>query len=246
MMCQMARGVFERGDWKELGFSSAIGGRSRGVRLVGGGFADVFEKEAVLTPQRDCGKTKTVRPAATQVVWQTMSYVDERCEKFLLTPDACQTGSSSDKCEERGRKRFSNRRPKVFHNGPGRFDVSCCADKRLRGPSKKQRLNQLWRSNVRVLSDRERCARKLRGWRLSKSAAWTQPRNAQGKMLSGRRRERVLPRLETESAANHHGAVELGDERGGVAVLQLAIEHVADLEVSPRATALCGGAAADG
>ena len=95
MMCQMTSVVFERADWKEVGFSSAIGGRSRGVLIVGGEFSGVFEKGAVCGRKRFRGNTATKRVAVTQVISQAGSYDDDARKKKMLTRGACETGWSS-------------------------------------------------------------------------------------------------------------------------------------------------------
>ena len=67
-------------------FKNTIGGRSRGVRQVGGAVWRVFEKEQILCGKRKMSKTTSKCETVTQVVSRATSYDDEDRKKKVLTP----------------------------------------------------------------------------------------------------------------------------------------------------------------
>ena len=84
MVCQITSIVLESAIRKVGAFTNTIGGRSRGVRLVGGRFHRVFEKEVVLCGKQETEKTGSKCENVTQVVSRVGSYDDEeRTKKFL-------------------------------------------------------------------------------------------------------------------------------------------------------------------
>ena len=97
MACPITSTVLESTIRKVGAFTNTIGGRSRGVRLVGGYFPGVFEKGSVSYGKWKMKKTVGKCENVTQVVWRAVSYDDQTDVKKVLDSRSCQTGTSSGK-----------------------------------------------------------------------------------------------------------------------------------------------------
>ena len=128
-MCQITSILCERVDREESGFSNTIGGRSRGVLIVGGQFSEALEKGVVLCRKDVSHGTEKKCRKATQVGWPARRYDDDAGEKKMLTRAACETGWSRVKSWKKAGKTTGE---KFSQKGGTRIDVSGCADRRLR------------------------------------------------------------------------------------------------------------------